>query len=89
MKIAEKTGFAHFFEHLMFSETENIPAGKIEEYIQSAGGNFNAHTSFEETVYKITLPSHQLPLALWIESERMQNLKINKEKCRKRKKSCN
>lgn len=80
------TGYAHFFEHLMFSETENIPSGNIEMLIQDAGGNINAHTSFEETVYKITIPSNNLPLALWVESERMRKLKISDHNVNKEKK---
>lgn len=70
----ERTGFAHFFEHLMFEATENIPEKHQDKYIQEAGGNLNAHTSFDETVYKFNVPSHQLPLPLWIESQRMRKL---------------
>ncbi|MFA7626945.1 MAG: pitrilysin family protein [Candidatus Kapaibacterium sp.] len=71
------TGFAHFFEHLMFESTDKIARGELEKLIQSAGGNFNAHTSFDETVYYINLPSDQLPLALWIEAQRLSKLNVD------------
>jgi len=71
------TGFAHFFEHLMFESTDKIPRAEMDKMIQVAGGNLNAHTSFDETVYKINLPSNQLPLALWIESQRMRKLSVD------------
>lgn len=71
------TGFAHFFEHLMFESTDRIKRGELDQLIQSAGGRFNAHTSFDETVYYIDLPSNQLPLALWIESQRMRKLNVD------------
>ncbi|MCE9610451.1 MAG: insulinase family protein [Chthoniobacter sp.] len=73
----DRTGFAHFFEHLMFEGTENIPRGKIDKYISGAGGNLNASTSFDQTDYFFNLPSNQLKLALWIESERMMHAKID------------
>ncbi|HRP03066.1 MAG TPA: pitrilysin family protein [Candidatus Kapabacteria bacterium] len=71
------TGFAHFFEHLMFESTDKIKRGEMDKLIQLAGGNLNAHTSFDETVYKINLPSNQLPLALWIEGQRMRKLSVD------------
>jgi predicted Zn-dependent peptidase len=73
----DRTGFAHFFEHLMFEGSEFIPRGTIDKYISSAGGNLNASTSFDRTDYYFNLPSHQLPLALWIESERMLHPRID------------
>ena len=73
----DRTGFAHFFEHLMFEGTKNIPRGKIDKYISGAGGNLNASTSFDQTDYFFNLPSNQLKLALWIESERMLHAKID------------
>lgn len=73
----DRTGFAHFFEHLMFEGTENIPRGTIDKYISGAGGNLNASTSFDQTDYFFNLPSNQLQLALWIESERMLHAKID------------
>ncbi|MGQ9819673.1 MAG: M16 family metallopeptidase [Candidatus Kapaibacteriales bacterium] len=71
------TGYAHFFEHLMFEATENIPRASIDKYVQEAGGTLNAHTSYDETVYFFKLPSNYLNLALWIESQRMRKLKVD------------
>jgi zinc protease len=71
------TGFAHFFEHLMFESTDKINRGELDKMIQSAGGNFNAHTSFDETVYYINAPANQLPLALWIEGQRLRKLNVD------------
>src|SRR6188474_191003 len=67
----DRTGFAHFFEHLMFEGSDNIPRKTIDKYISGAGGNLNASTSFDRTDYFFNLPSNQLKLALWIESDRM------------------
>lgn len=72
-----RTGFAHFFEHLMFEGTQDIPRSNIDKYVNEAGGNLNAHTSFDETVYKFTVPAHQIKLALWIESQRMRHLLVD------------
>ena len=76
---ADRTGFAHFFEHLMFEGSDNIPRSKIDKYISGAGGNLNASTSFDQTDYFFNLPSNQLKLALWIESERMMHAKIDEQ----------
>ncbi|MGB8169646.1 MAG: pitrilysin family protein [Chthoniobacteraceae bacterium] len=73
----DRTGFAHFFEHLMFEGSDNIPRGKIDKYISGAGGNLNASTSFDQTDYFFNLPANQLKLALWIESERMMHSRID------------
>lgn len=75
-EISTQTGYAHFFEHLMFEATENIPRAAMDAYVQEAGGELNAATSFDKTVYYFQLPSNQLKLALWIESERMRKLKV-------------
>lgn len=72
----DRTGFAHFFEHLMFEGTENIARHTVDKLVQSAGGNLNAFTSFDETGYQIQVPINELKLALWIESERMLHAKI-------------
>ncbi len=73
----DRTGFAHFFEHLMFEGSPNIARGEFFKMVQGAGGNLNAFTSFDKTVYFISLPSNQLELAMWMESERMLQLKID------------
>jgi zinc protease len=66
-----RTGFAHFFEHLMFEGTANISRGQFAEYVERAGGSLNAYTSFDVTNYYVLLPSNQLELGLWLESERL------------------
>ena len=75
----EKTGFAHFFEHLMFESTAEIPRSSIDKYINQAGGTLNAHTSMDETVYKFTVPANQIKLPLWIEASRMRKLNVQTE----------
>ncbi len=71
-----KTGYAHFFEHLMFEESENIAQDQYAKIVQSVGGTINAYTSSDQTYYHCVLPSNQLELGLWMESERMLNAKI-------------
>lgn len=73
----ERTGFAHFFEHLMFEGSPNIKRGEYFKIIEGAGGELNANTSFDRTYYYQVLPSHQLELGLYMESERMLHLKID------------
>ena len=73
----DRTGFAHFFEHLMFEGSANIPRGTIDKLVSGAGGNLNASTGFDKTDYFLNLPSNQLKLALWIESERMMHNRID------------
>ncbi len=68
----EKTGFAHLFEHLMFSGSKNI--SKFDTPIQEAGGQSNAFTSKDITNYYITLPYHNIETAFWLESDRMNEL---------------
>ena len=72
----DRTGFAHFFEHLLFEGSENIPRGKFDDYINNAGGNNNANTWYDRTFYYEVLPSNQLALGLWLESERMLQAKV-------------
>jgi zinc protease len=73
----ERTGFAHFFEHLMFEGSKHIERGEFSEIVEKAGGTLNAFTSFDVTNYYILLPSNQLELGLWMESERMLHPKID------------
>lgn len=73
----ERTGFAHFFEHLLFEGSENIGRGEYMKKIQSEGGTLNAYTSNDITYYYETLPSNKLELALYMESERMLHAKID------------
>ncbi len=73
----KRTGFAHFFEHLMFEGSENIGRGEYMKLIQNAGGQLNANTSFDRTFYYEVIPSNQLELGLWMEAERMLHSKID------------
>ncbi|TXB66714.1 insulinase family protein [Vicingus serpentipes] len=73
----ERTGFAHFFEHLLFEGSENIERGEYMKLVQSNGGILNANTSFDRTFYFEILPSNQLELGLWLESERLLHAKID------------
>ena len=74
-----KTGFAHLFEHMMFEGSENVPKTMHMRYVSAAGGSMNGTTSEERTNYYETLPAGKLPLALWLEADRMRSLKITSE----------
>ncbi len=74
-----RTGFAHLFEHMMFQGSENVPKAAHFQYIFNSGGTMNGTTSSERTNYYETLPANQLPLALWLESDRMRSLKVTQE----------
>ena len=71
-----RTGMAHFFEHLLFEGSENIGRGEFSRYIENAGGVLNANTSNDRTFYYELLPSNQIELGLWLESERMLHAKV-------------
>jgi zinc protease len=75
----QRTGFAHFFEHLMFEGSENVERGNYINMIQSAGGAVNANTSFDRTYYYQILPSNQLALGLWMEADRLKSAKIDQQ----------
>ena len=74
---AERTGFAHFFEHLLFEGTENIKRGEWFKIVTANGGTNNANTSEDRTYYYEVFPSNSLELGLWMESERMMHPIIN------------
>ena len=74
-----RTGFAHLFEHMMFQGSENVPKAGHFQHIMKAGGTMNGTTSSERTNYYETLPANQLPLALWLESDRMRSLAVTQE----------
>ncbi len=74
-----RTGMAHFFEHLLFEGSDNIGRGEYAKYVENAGGGLNANTSQDRTFYYDLLPSNQLELGLWLESERMMHAKVEKE----------
>ncbi len=71
-----RSGFAHLFEHMMFEGSANLPEGGIDNLVTAAGGILNAYTSIDVTAYYQALPSHQLPLALWLEADRMAGLPV-------------
>lgn len=73
----QRTGFAHFFEHLMFEATDKIERATIDKLINGAGGQLNAFTSQDATVYHFVVPSNEVRLALWIEAQRMRKLHVN------------
>lgn len=73
----DRTGFAHFFEHLLFEGTENIKRGEWDKIVSSNGGQMNANTTDDRTYYYEIFPSNNLQLALWMESERMFHPVIN------------
>jgi len=73
----ERTGFAHFFEHLLFEGTKNIERGKWFEIVSSNGGTNNATTNDDRTYYYEVFPSNNLELGLWMESERLLHPVIN------------
>jgi predicted Zn-dependent peptidase len=74
---ADKTGFAHLFEHLMFSGSKNAP--NFDDIIQNAGGENNAFTNQDMTVYYDIVPLDNLETALWIEADRMHQLKLTQK----------
>ncbi len=72
-----RSGFAHFFEHLLFEGTKNIERGKWFDIVAANGGSNNANTTQDRTYYYETFPSNNLELGLWMESERMLHPVIN------------
>ena len=73
----DRTGFAHFFEHLLFEGTENIGRGEWFKIVSSNGGKNNANTSDDRTYYYEVFPSNNLQMGLWMESERLAHPVIN------------
>lgn len=73
----DRTGFAHFFEHLLFEGTKNIARGQMDKIIEKNGGSYNANTNQDRTYYYELLPSNKVDLGLWIESERLLHPVIN------------
>lgn len=66
-----RTGFAHLFEHVMFMGSQNVPVGMFDKELEAAGGDNNGSTSEDRTDYFENLPSNALPLALWLDADRM------------------
>src|SRR5438874_8925091 len=76
---AGRTGFAHLFEHLMFKGSKNVQPEAHTSMLASVGGQSNAYTTDDETVFWETVPAQYLPLALWLEADRMATLRIDKD----------
>jgi len=72
-----RTGFAHLFEHLMFKGSKNVEPDQHPSWITSIGGQANATTNEDTTIYWETVPSQYLPLVLWLEADRMASLRVN------------
>jgi zinc protease len=66
-----RTGFAHLFEHIMFMGSEHVPLGKFDQWLEAAGANNNAYTTHDVTSFYEWMPSNALPLALWLDADRM------------------
>jgi zinc protease len=78
-EVPGRSGFSHLFEHLMFEGSKNIPKGMFDKYITRAGGTNNAYTTEDKTNYYMTLPSHELELSFWLESDRILECVITEE----------
>ncbi|HWB76509.1 MAG TPA: pitrilysin family protein [Nannocystaceae bacterium] len=76
-EVEGRTGFAHFFEHMMFKGSANIPDGGHFKHVLGVGGQMNAFTSNDITIYFDVLPSQYLDMGLWLESDRLRSLAIN------------
>ena len=74
-----KSGFAHLFEHMMFEGSPHIANNVMDQLLERVGGSSNAFASSDVTGYYQTVPSHQLPLALWIDADRMGGLDVTQE----------
>src|SRR3954470_18838808 len=74
-----RTGFAHLFEHLMFKGSKNVQPEAHTSMLASVGGQSNAYTTDDETVFWETVPAQYLPLVLWLEADRMATLRIDKD----------
>src|SRR6195256_4569646 len=74
-----RTGFAHLFEHLMFKGSKNVQPEAHTSMVASVGGQSNAYTTDDETVFWETIPAQYLPMILWLEADRMATLKVDKD----------
>jgi len=66
-----RSGFAHFFEHMMFEGSSNVGQGEFSKILSNAGGTLNGTTNSDRTNYYETVPANQLEIALWLEADRM------------------
>ena len=84
-EVKGRSGFAHLFEHMMFQGSANVAKTQYFKYVENNGGSLNGTTHLDYTDYCEFLPSNQLELALWLESDRMRSLKINPENLKNQK----
>lgn len=78
-EVKGKSGFAHLFEHMMFEGSANAPKGSFFKYVQASGGSLNASTHNDFTDYYEVLPSNQIEIAMWLESDRMKSLAVTEK----------
>src|SRR5918999_54483 len=76
---AGRTGFAHFFEHMMFKGSLNVEPESHTSIVASVGGQANAYTNEDTTVFWQSIPAQYLPLVLWMEADRMASLRIDEK----------
>ena len=76
---AGRTGFAHLFEHMMFKGSKNVEPEAHTSIIASVGGQSNAYTTEDTTVFWQTVPAQYMPLVLWLEADRMASLRIDEK----------
>ena len=74
---AGRTGFAHLFEHMMFKGSKNVEPEGHPSWISSVGGQSNAYTNEDATVFWQTFPAQYLPLVVWLEADRLASLRID------------
>ena len=77
-----RSGFAHLFEHLMFEGSRNAPKGTFDRVLETYGGDNNASTHEDFTFYYEVLPSNALPIALWLDADRLSALAVSEESMR-------
>jgi zinc protease len=73
------SGFAHLFEHMMFQGSANVPRGRYAQLVNGHGGQLNGNTTSDRTNYFEMMPRSELPLALWLEADRMRSLDVSEK----------
>lgn len=77
-EVPGRSGFAHLFEHLMFEGSRHVRKGDFDRILETYGGDSNASTHMDFTFYYEEIPSHALPVALWLDADRVGGLKITR-----------
>ncbi|MBX9879432.1 MAG: insulinase family protein [Candidatus Obscuribacterales bacterium] len=78
-EVKGKSGFAHLFEHMMFEGSQNISKSELSHYLDTMGGDVNAQTSVDYTIYYESVPSNMIERIFWVESDRLRSLKVTDE----------